>query len=518
MILAFTAILGDVSKDFSVESSYNAWVQVLDPADFATEATFGYTSVKLSDNSVLMNGGTGLNNGKSYMKNQTVIYHADTNQWEAIQNVSSFSQTYYGSGALVQNSSVVFWGGGAAIGSLVQTFDGVAKLSIAQQSYKWSMEANSVAPGYPRYGHTATLDRTGKLIYYFGGRDIVRDPISAAYTRPYSTFSNILVYNTDTAVWQSKTASSTITPSGRMSHTANLIPNTDSIIIYGGAGPDSIGNRIPITDYIYTYNMATNVIQPVSIEASTLGAGARFGHSAVIKNNLLFIFFGIDTTLLATSDFHILDLKSFTWQKNYYATGIVPSTTNLTESGTSTSIPPTKATGGSSSESQAAISETQGLSHGAVAGICVGIFAIIFVGLFWLFLRHRKRQKKLAEEQFPPYWDVTSINKNQEILEAEAPITSTGPVDITRLPGFTTCRTGLPTNITNDNDVNPPPSHPQVLLSSSTIKTPVQSSSVDTYITEHDTKKVLPPDIDNELVTPSIPTEYVKPDTTEKKN
>lgn len=134
-------------------------------------------------------------------------------------------------------------------------------------------------------------------------------------------------------------------------------------------------------------------------------------------------------------------------------------------------------------------------------------------------MRHRKRQreKKLAEEQFPPYWDVTSINKKQEILEAEAPITSTGPVDITRLPGFTTCRTGLPTNITNDKDINPPASQPQVLLSSNAIKTPVQSSSVDTYITKDDMKKVSPPDIDNELVTPSIPIEYVKPDTSENK-
>lgn len=85
---------------------------------------------------------------------------------------------------------------------------------------EWSLQANSVAPGNPRYGHSATADSTGKLIYYFGGRDIIRDPTTGVYTRPYSTFTNVLVYHTDTSVWESKTASTTVAPSNRMSHTS----------------------------------------------------------------------------------------------------------------------------------------------------------------------------------------------------------------------------------------------------------------------------------------------------------
>lgn len=97
----------DVSKDFLVASSYNAWIRVADPADFITEATFGHISVKLSDSSVLINGGTGINNGKDYMKNQTVIYHADTNQWETVQNTSSFPQRYLK--YFLISAAMIFW-------------------------------------------------------------------------------------------------------------------------------------------------------------------------------------------------------------------------------------------------------------------------------------------------------------------------------------------------------------------------------------------------------------------------
>jgi hypothetical protein len=82
----------DISNDFVVANSYNTWTRVLDPPNFVSEATTAYVSVKLSDTRMLINGGTGINNGKALMKNQTVIYHADTNQWETVSNVSSIAQ------------------------------------------------------------------------------------------------------------------------------------------------------------------------------------------------------------------------------------------------------------------------------------------------------------------------------------------------------------------------------------------------------------------------------------------
>lgn len=66
------------------------------------------------------------------------------------------------------------------------------------------------------------MGKSGQLIYYFGGRSIVRDPNTGAYTRPYVTFLDFFVFNTDTSLWESKIASSAVAPSGRMSHTTNL--------------------------------------------------------------------------------------------------------------------------------------------------------------------------------------------------------------------------------------------------------------------------------------------------------
>lgn len=84
----------DVSNDLTVASSLTSWTKVVDPPNFVTEATSAYVSVKLSDTAVLINGGTGVNNNNNYMKNQTVIYHADTNQWETVSNTSSIPQKY----------------------------------------------------------------------------------------------------------------------------------------------------------------------------------------------------------------------------------------------------------------------------------------------------------------------------------------------------------------------------------------------------------------------------------------
>ncbi|KAL9551605.1 hypothetical protein MBANPS3_004182 [Mucor bainieri] len=526
----------DVSKDLTIASSLTSWTKVVDPSNFVTEATSAYVSVKLSDTAVLINGGTGINNNANYMKNQTVIYHADTNQWETVSNTSSIPQNYYGSGALGVDNTVVFWGGAAIIGNLLPTFNGTAKLSITAQTAKWSLQATSIAPGSSRYGHTATTDQSGRLIYYFGGRDIVRDPTTGAYTRPYSTFTNVLIYHTDTSIWEQKTASSTSPPSNRMSHTATLIPSTGNFIIYGGAGPDSVGNRIPSSDYLHLYNPTTNTFQPLSIASgSATGAGARFGHSAVLRNKSLFILFGIDSTLLATADFHVLNTDTYSWDATYYVNGVGPLIDGGHGNGTSSGSGNSTTTGGSSSNDETQSDASNGpssgnndggLSGGAIAGIVVGIIAVIALIAGFIFFR-RSRQKKAEKDTYPSYWDVTSINEITAGAsgihkdDKDIPVTSTGPVDITQLPGFTTCRTGDPTNLSNDRDINPPASPPKVLLAgvnhdtAATAADKVGSSGADsssTYITT-DHSKVWPPDAGSpSIVTPSTPLDYEKPD------
>lgn len=132
--------------------------------------------------------------------------------------------------------------------------------------------------------------------------------------------------------------------------------------------------------------------------------------------------------------------------------------------------------------------------------------------------RSKKRKEGKDNNEYTPYWDVTSLNDKKD---NEVPLTSTGPVDITKLPGFTTCRTGQPANITNDKDVNPPPSNPQVLLSDSrsaeaqdNVSSPHETTSSHTYTNDvSEPEKIWPPDAPKKsIVTPSVPVQYTKPD------
>ncbi|CAO3638906.1 unnamed protein product [Mucor hiemalis] len=508
----------DVKDSFDIATGRNSWMRIADPSNFITEATFGYNSVKLSDTSVLINGGTGMNDGKTDMKNRTVIYHADKNEWESVDSTNSFAPSYYSSGALAGDGNVIFWGGAGIIGDPTPTFNGTAKLSLSTK--KWSLQPNSIAPGNPRYGHSATVDPTGKMIYYFGGRSMIRDSVSSIYTRPFSAFTSILIYHTDTSVWETKIASTGVTPSNRMSHTATWIPGTDNILIYGGSTLDSIGTRLTVQDYAYIYNSKSNAFQSITVNTSpgAEGAGPRFGHSAIVRNNAVFILFGIDNSKLAQSDFHVMDLESYTWQTKFDANKGSPIPNNNNNSNNnSTNSTTGNGKGKGTSDSS--------ISSGAIAGIVVGVVAVVAAVIFAI-LCMRRRAKKKSEEKanndYTPYWDVTSLNDKKEAGEEnEVPLTSTGPVDITKLPGFTTCRTGQPANITNDKDVNPPPSNPQILLSNSARaedqsihSSPQGTTSSHTFTNDvSETEKLWPPDVlKKSVITPSVPAQYTKPD------
>jgi hypothetical protein len=86
--------------------------------------------------------------------------------------------------------------------------------------------------------------------------------------------------------------------------------------------------------------------------------------------------FGIDSTLLATADFHVLDLNSFTWQTNYYANG---PTSNATDS------PGTTSNNGNSASSSTSYNGGEGISSGAIAGIAVAAVAVVRKLQYYLF-------------------------------------------------------------------------------------------------------------------------------------
>jgi hypothetical protein len=100
----------------------------------------------------------------------------------------------------------------------------------------------------------------------------------------------------------------------------------------------------------------------------------------------LFILFGIDSTLLATSDFYVLNTDTYSWDSTYYANGVSPAIDGANNNSTSIigngGNSGNSTTGGSTSNgNQGKVIDTSGgnngLSGGAIAGIVVAIIAVV---------------------------------------------------------------------------------------------------------------------------------------------
>ncbi|KAG2197889.1 hypothetical protein INT47_003558 [Mucor saturninus] len=211
---------------------------------------------------------------------------------------------------------------------MVSRLNNTTGILSAKQLHSKRIEPSSIIPVNSRYGHTATFDSSRKIIYYLGGQEFLNDPDTMTYIRTYVDFTNILHYNTEMGIWDTKITSGSVFPTNRMFHTANLANDSDCIIIYGGAESDSNGDYTPVADYLYTYNIESNTFDIVHIKEAQIDAGPRYGHTAVIINNkALFVTSGINSTLIASADSFVLDLEDYSWQKNGYYVDTTPNDT-----------------------------------------------------------------------------------------------------------------------------------------------------------------------------------------------
>lgn len=92
---------------------------------------------------------------------------------------------------------------------------------------------------------------------------------------------------------------------------------------------------------------------------ASIGSGSRFGHSAVLyMDTYLFIVFGGDHVTMSMNNFFLLDIDNWIWLDNFTTTG---HSGDGNSTGTASDIPPS------------------GISGGAIAGIVIGVVALVSI-------------------------------------------------------------------------------------------------------------------------------------------
>ncbi|CEP19100.1 hypothetical protein [Parasitella parasitica] len=319
------------------------------------------TATSISDSQYIEDGGY---NESPFVKNVSRLFDANSAKWTTIPNDNRGleSAIYMGTAVSVPSRKRIYYWGGLSI------CPGVLPLGVVT-----------------RFGHTATLDKEGINIFYIGGR--IRTNKVANDTQPTSYYNiipmnEILTYNTFDATWNLRNSPSAPTMSSRYMHTANLLPYSGKILIYGGATDD--GNEkqpSAVSDYLYLFDSKTLEYARVDDSEQNQGAGPRFGHSAtqlaVLCNNTLFVLFGVNAKGLITNDMYFLSLSgSATWLKSFKLSSA--------------------SAGGDDSNT---FNTHNTLNDRAIIGISIGsvlVIVLLITGILYAIYNIKSRKRKLA--------------------------------------------------------------------------------------------------------------------------
>ncbi|KAG2236993.1 hypothetical protein INT48_001760, partial [Thamnidium elegans] len=364
------------------------------------------TSIVLSDGKRFMIQG-GNTPGPYKYANQTIIYDTSLNKWTkgsqySIENVGA-KQIYSSTAVNLPNGLIGFYGGFeqyantsvpeiSGNGNAV-TFDsnnssyvGFSRFTTHNtDSGTWSPfspQASTLLDFYPT-SQTATINpRTGK-IYYLGGNYYATTSNWVPIKIPFNWAA---VFNTQSGTWLNETMDGNL-PTTRMYHTANLLPNSQDIILYGGSedGQTASGS------FCYTLNVETNTWNKHdAVNVPAYLSGPRFSHSgtnySVLVDTTLFILFGrgvdgvLDPSLLTIDVANATNIfYTTTYASNKTTNSNEPNSTNSTQPG--------------------------GLSKGAIGGIVAGS-VVAGLGIIAFLLFYFRRQKKSKQQDTHESMDV----------------------------------------------------------------------------------------------------------------
>ncbi|KAI8331073.1 hypothetical protein EDC96DRAFT_527656 [Choanephora cucurbitarum] len=341
----------DLSTDFTVADSIKAW-NTIDPGNYQVEPNSLFSIIPLND-SYLIHGGLGYASSTKFVKNVTTLYNVTAKSWSTVQaaNQSLIMPSREGTSTLDSHNQLWVWGG---------LSDNVTNINVTHTTYHeefqtldmntltWSLPTNITKSSSlsPRIAHTATLSKSGDVIYFIGGLQV-----SNGYQLSYAPMNDILQFNITNQTWSlHHSPGNTTIPSPRRLHSATAIPDTDLILIYGGSVTDGAGT---VSDYMYTLNTTSYVYTPIhATNSNQAKAGPRFGHSAVLYDKRsLFIIFGADELGSLRNDFAVLDVKNWNWVETFKADGNYPTPSSQNPPSTISNKPANTATFASSGSS-----------------------------------------------------------------------------------------------------------------------------------------------------------------------
>ncbi|KAG0167881.1 Rho GTPase-activating protein 5 [Apophysomyces sp. BC1034] len=303
-----------------------------------------------------------------------------------------------------------------------------------------------VPQGVRRIGCTATLSNDNNIIYYIGGYNAQMNglinqtaPGANPYTLSAARMSDILTFDTVSVTWSLTTAGGSQLPSPREYHTAIIVPNSNTLLLYGGAAQGDPNNATATADdYVYTLDMSNFIWTPVTNLGPLAGAGPRFGHSAIVHNNSMFILFGKDGKGNEKNDFHVMDLTHRQWTNSYLASGLY-------------SQPAAGSPGSPNSITES--SPNIGAIVGGVVGGVVGIAAIAGLIAFFMVRKKKKAARNAATLPNTPGGGDDHKLSDAKNLE-KSPSSDDGKKDIeTSMPSVPASVSPHGTQYSNDSDI-----------------------------------------------------------------
>ncbi|KAI7858945.1 hypothetical protein BDC45DRAFT_286945 [Circinella umbellata] len=236
-------------------------------------------------------------------------------------------------------------------------------------------------------------------------------------------YEEIITYDIKNNNWKYRKTNKDIYPTGRIYHSATLIPKTNEIVLFGGLNPE---NGEAVEDFFYILDTITMRweyrrlgYQDPNNKDSAIIHG-HYGHSALLVSSYLFIMFGNDYNHQATNNTWVLDTR--TWEWVTYIDGIEP-----TPPVKGPAYPPPDV----DIDDYVSPFEKQGSIIGAVVGLVIGLIVLVLVALVCI----KRRKRKDTAQQDDGAVNITEVeNASTSLQRISSDSTNSGDINSTAAP------------------------------------------------------------------------------------